>query len=47
MTKLSPKDVRAIKKALPKKTDTELAEKYDVDRTTINKIRLGKTWKHV
>ena len=44
--KLSIKEVKAIKKNKTKR-NVELAEQYDVDPSTISKIRSGKTWGHV
>ena len=47
-SKLTPKQVESIKlELLEGFTDKELADKYNVDHTTINKIGRCKNWKQV
>lgn len=46
--KLTNNDVLEIKSLLQNGTKiTEIAEKFNVNRITINDIKLGKTWKHL
>ncbi len=47
ISKLSEANVREIKRLLDTETNTQLASKYDVGKTTIWLIRNGKTWKHI
>jgi hypothetical protein len=43
--KLRKADVAIIKSLFGEKQDVEIARIYGVDRATIRKIRIGKTWK--
>jgi len=46
LAKLTEEAVREIRRAVGK-TDVELSKQFNVARTTINAIRIGKTWTHV
>lgn len=47
-SKLKNKEVYDIKKSLKLgRTYKELSEKYNVSRTTINYIAIGRTWRHI
>ena len=47
-SKLSNRDVLAIKARLELgEPSTRLAEEFSVDKSSINNIRRGKTWKHI
>lgn len=45
--KLTAKQVRAIRKASVTKNQYDLAEKYNLNQSTISRILRGKTWKHL
>lgn len=49
MSKLTEKEVKQIKKLLQSKslTQIEIAEKYNVSRTTIYEIKVKRTWRHL
>ena len=47
LAKLTDADVLAIRAAKGKRTQRALAEDYGVHFTVINKILLGKTWRHL
>lgn len=49
MVKLDKEKVKEIKCLLVENmlTTNEMGQKYNVSNTTISKIKLGKSWKHV
>lgn len=46
-SKLTGENVLNIKKEIPHKTLSEIAEKYEVSFQNISNIKRGKTWKHI
>lgn len=46
-SKLKKSDVQEIKKLLDKYSDKEIADMYNVDKTTIYDIRNKRSWKYV
>ena len=46
-SKLTEKDVKKIKKLFKSKTNKEIAVIYNVNPTTIDDIKKGKSWDHV